>query len=197
MSYFGDCYCHLKKENEMSENIGENIRSVRKKNKMTLKTLADKTGFSISFLSQLERNKSSATLESLKKISIALGVNPGYFFQNQMLEQERIESSKLEELQISNQNIHYQSLSNDMEYPIFSPLLVTLKPKQNEGNLFQHPGQEFLYVLKGTLTVVIENKKYDLTSNQSIMFDSNQKHYWYNYTNSEVQFLCVNYDDVE
>lgn len=54
-------YCTM--ENE----LGTRIKKLRKANKMTLKTLAEKTDFSISFLSQLERGKSSATLESLKK----------------------------------------------------------------------------------------------------------------------------------
>ena len=52
--------------------LGIKIKEIRTKRRMTLKVLAEMTGFSISFLSQLERGKSSATLESLKKISIAL-----------------------------------------------------------------------------------------------------------------------------
>ena len=45
--------------------VGSRIKALRKEKNMTLKNIADATGFSISFLSQLERGKSSATLESL------------------------------------------------------------------------------------------------------------------------------------
>ena len=48
------------------DSIGEKMKSLRKERKLTLKSLAEQTGVSISFLSQVERGKSSVTLESLK-----------------------------------------------------------------------------------------------------------------------------------
>ena len=60
--------------------IGVRLKEIRKEKKMTLKDLAEGAGVSISFLSQVERGKSSVTLESLRKISEVLGVNPSTFF---------------------------------------------------------------------------------------------------------------------
>ena len=60
--------------------IGSRLKELRKQQKMTLKELAEGAGVSISFLSQVERGKSSVTLESLRKISEVLGVNPSVFF---------------------------------------------------------------------------------------------------------------------
>lgn len=162
---------------------------------MTLKTLAKQTGFSISFLSQLERGKSSATLESLKKISLALGVNPSYFFDEAEEEERIVRRGSLETEQMEKHNIYYKSLAKSMENPAFSPLLVVLKPNQNEGNLFRHAGQEFLYVLEGLLTVQLDSETYILDPSDSIMFDSRKEHYWYNYTDEDVKFLCVAYDE--
>lgn len=179
----------------MKETLGANIKALRKKNKMTLKTLASKTGFSISFLSQLERGKSSATLESLKKISLALGVNPGYFFDEADEEERIVRRGALETEQMEKHNIYYKSLAKSIENPAFSPLLVVLKPDQNEGNLIQHSGQEFLYVLEGQLTVQVDKETYVLNPSDSIMFDSRKEHYWYNYTEEDVKFLCVAYDE--
>ena len=51
----------------MTDIIGAKIKSLRKERKLTLKQIADQTNLSISFLSQVERSKSSITLESLKK----------------------------------------------------------------------------------------------------------------------------------
>ncbi len=172
----------------MAENIGINIKTLRQDQQMTLKDLANKTEFSISFLSQLERGKSSATLESLKKISMALGVNPGYFFNNSFGE------DTLETEHMKKNDIHYQSLHSTIENPAFSPHLVVLAPYQNKGNLIKHPGQEFLYVLEGELTVQIDDKIYTLEPFESIMFDSSKEHYWFNYTDEDIKFLCINYD---
>lgn len=43
------------------DSIGEKMKSLRKERKLTLKSLAEQTGVSISFLSQVERGKSSVT----------------------------------------------------------------------------------------------------------------------------------------
>ncbi|MDE0583516.1 helix-turn-helix domain-containing protein, partial [Planococcus sp. A6] len=56
--------------------IGTTLKKLRKERKLTLKQLAQETGVSISFLSQVERGKSSVTLESLRKIADALHVDP-------------------------------------------------------------------------------------------------------------------------
>ena len=181
----------------MGGELGNNIRKLRKERKSTLKDISQSTNLTISFLSQLERGKSSATLESIKKISLALDVTPSYFFDNYV----DTSLSKENTLNVSEQSIldkHgvlYKSLSNHLDKPIFSPLYVILKPGQSKGDLIQHPGQEFIYVLKGRLTIKINSNVYYLTKNEHIMFDSNKRHYWYNYSEDEVCFLCINYDD--
>lgn len=179
----------------MGNNLGVRIKKIRKDQKLTLKNLADKTGFSISFLSQLERGKSSATLESLKKISQALGVEPGFFFNDPSEDKNLIQRNVIESEQMKKHSIYYKNLHESIKNPAFSPQLVILEPQQNEGNLIKHPGQEFLYVLEGELTVQIDDKSYNLKPSESIMFDSNDNHYWYNYTTKAVKFLCVNYDN--
>lgn len=178
----------------MDNNLGVSINKLRKNQKLTLKNLADETGFSISFLSQLERGKSSATLESIKKISQALGVEPGFFFNDSMQDKDLIQRDIIETEHMKKHRIYYKSLHESIENPAFTPQLVILEPGQNEGNLIKHPGQEFLYVLEGELTVQIDSKSYVLKTSQSIMFNSSENHYWYNYSEAPVKFLCVNYD---
>lgn len=179
----------------MEENLGVLIKQIRKEKKMTLKTLSEETELSISFLSQLERGKSSATLNSLKKISLALDVNPGFFFNEIKEEGEATSSGAFKSRKTPSPNFTYKDLSDQLEKPAFAPMLITLKPGQNEGESFSHAGQEFLYVLKGELTLQIEDATQTLRPHESVMFDSNQVHYWYNFTNEEVQFLCISYDE--
>ncbi|WP_336824601.1 cupin domain-containing protein [Sporosarcina sp. USHLN248] len=171
-----------------ANHLGNKIKRIRTKRSMTLKELAEKTGFSISFLSQLERGKSSATLESLKKISIAFGVNPSYFFEENESSDDQTNSfdQRMEE-----HNIYYKDLGTMVRRRDFAPLLVILKPGQTEGNLITHRGQEFIYVIEGTLTIRLEDEIYTLLPDESIMLDSTRPHYWYNYTEKDVKFLCV------
>ena len=168
--------------------IGEKIKEIRQHQRMTLKTLAEKTGFSISFLSQLERGKSSTTLESLKKISIAFGVNPSIFFDD---EESQSNGTLMINQRADEHDIYYKDLGTMVAQRDFAPLLVVLKPGQTEGNLITHRGQEFLYVLEGKLTIQLEEQLIELRPTESYMIDSTKPHYWYNYTNSDVKLLCV------
>lgn len=158
--------------------IGEKLRKIRKMKKMTLKDLSEKTGVSISFLSQVERNKCSVTLESLRKISDALNVNPSLFFSDT-------------NYQAKSFPFFYKDLSNNVQGASFHPILATLKPKENKGNEFSHYGHEFIYVLSGVLTVSLEGNVFELRNGESIMFESSRNHYWWNDGEENVQFLLV------
>ena len=94
--------------------LGIKIKEIRTKKRMTLKILAEMTGFSISFLSQLERGKSSATLESLKKISIALEVNPSYFFIDPNEENEIVHRNSTVPIRMNEHDIYYKDLSGEI-----------------------------------------------------------------------------------
>ena len=60
--------------------ISERIRQLRTQNKLTLKDLSQKTGLSVSFLSQVENGSSSLAITSLKKIADSLNVSIKIFF---------------------------------------------------------------------------------------------------------------------
>ena len=66
---------------ELQRKIGEKIRELRKNfNNLTLAQMAERTGLSVGFLSQIELGKNSASVETLYRIARALGVDPGDFF---------------------------------------------------------------------------------------------------------------------
>src|SRR5881397_1135862 len=54
--------------------VGERLRELRRIRRCTLRTIADRSGLSESFLSQVERGRSSASIASLRKIADALGL---------------------------------------------------------------------------------------------------------------------------
>ncbi|MEK9199468.1 helix-turn-helix domain-containing protein [Ureibacillus sp. 179-F W5.1 NHS] len=161
--------------------IGERLRKIRKKKKMTLKTLSELTGVSISFLSQVERNKCNVTLESLRKISDALYVNPSIFFSDTNHDSPEVKSFPF----------YYEDLSNNIKNPSFHPILVTLKPREKEIKELTHYGHEFIYVLSGTLTLSLEGNMIELKENDSIMLESTRNHNWWNNSEQDVQFLLV------
>lgn len=176
----------------MNDLIGVKIKSLRKERRLTLKQVADRTNLSISFISQVERSKSSITLESLKKISEALGVNPSYFFsESDQKSATTIIRNIIGDTDILLNNFFYKDLSGTMENPQFHPILVLLKPGANREESYSHAGQEFLYVLEGKLTVIIDKEEHDLNPFDCIFLDSTTPHNWINKTDSVVKFLCI------
>ncbi len=53
-----------------------NVRKLRAKKRLSQKTLADKVGISVSYVSMLERGQRSPPLETIEKVAKALGVTP-------------------------------------------------------------------------------------------------------------------------
>jgi two-component system, OmpR family, response regulator len=72
----------LTPEEELHKVIGETIRTYRKDKTLTLKQMARRTGLSVSLLSQIERAETSASISSLYKISVGLGVKVRDLFGN-------------------------------------------------------------------------------------------------------------------
>jgi len=61
--------------------VGERLRELRRIRRATLRQIADRSGLSESFLSQVERGRSSASIASLRKIAEALGVSMADLFE--------------------------------------------------------------------------------------------------------------------
>ncbi|KKB34103.1 helix-turn-helix domain-containing protein [Bacillus thermotolerans] len=175
----------------MNHDIGTLIKNLRKSKKMTLKEVSEKTDLSISFLSQVERSLCSITLQSLHKISEALGVSPSYFFPDTIQMDNNLirrGNHKQPEHQTS---FIYSDLSGDVTDPLFVPRLVTLLPGDKRETPFSHKGQEFIYVLDGTLTIILDNTEYDLYPGDSIHMESTRPHNWFNKTDQPVNFIVV------
>lgn len=173
------------------DDIGKLIKMLRLKKEMTLKDVAEKTGLSIGFLSQVERGKSSITLQSISKISDALEVSRSYFFKDEVEPTKIKQNHHQKNFKFHNSNFVYQTLSGDLEHPTFEPMLVVLLPTNSHVSASTHSGQEFVYVLEGTLTVIIEDEETDLEAGSSFHIDSATPHTWYNNTSEPVRLLYV------
>ncbi|MFG0930956.1 MULTISPECIES: helix-turn-helix domain-containing protein [Staphylococcus] len=180
----------------MRKDIGHLIKNLRKEKKLTLKDVSNSSGLSISFLSQVERSHSSVTLHSLRKISEALNVSPSYFFPDTIQKDHDIIRRGGRHDQIANKSSFvYSDLSGNIENPIFVPTIVTLFPGDKRKTPFTHKGEEFIYVIEGTLTILLDQVEYDLLADDSIHMSSKQPHNWFNKTNQLTKFIFVTTND--
>src|SRR5699024_1133523 len=131
----------------MSGTLGEELKKLRKDKKMTLKELSVRSGLSISFISQIERDLKTLTFTSLKKISEAFDMYVYSFFDDKQA--APVDTSSL------NGNFSDKYLSGAIENLIVTPAFVELKAGETQHAPSTHRGQEFIYVLDVSLEVII------------------------------------------
>lgn len=176
----------------MEEDIYKKIKHMRKHKRMTLKDISEKTGLSISFLSQMERGISPITITSLKKIVSALDIQIKDLFVEQEIKEEYIRKDSDIQLQGLRRNYeHFSVLSgrfNNRKMDIFQ---LVMKPHFIDFETTSHDGEEFYYVLSGCGIFIIEGNEHCIHTGETIHFPSSKNHQIQNREDTELVMLIV------
>jgi transcriptional regulator with XRE-family HTH domain len=164
--------------------IGKKIRELRKKAGFVLQDLSDRTGLSKPLLSQIEKEIVSPPIATLLKISKALGVNIGFFFQDDYPEEKvvlvRSDESKVIDSRYfgrEESGYYYEALAYKKSKKYMEPFLVEFKRMKAEKlSYFSHEGEEFIYLLEGTLEFRTQDQQYILYPGDSLYFESSIPH---------------------
>lgn len=177
----------------METNIGEKIKELRTKRGMTLKEFGEKVELSTGYLSQLERGLTTVSVDVLKRVAAELGVELNYFFKEIKTEKKIVmRSYEKEVFQVVSSQIYYY-LSNDLTDKVLVPRFVELLPRERHEKIegFPHEGEEFVYVLEGTLTLGFEGREEILHPGDSAHYSSNTLHNWENDTSKMTRLITV------
>ncbi|MEL7565460.1 MAG: cupin domain-containing protein [Dehalobacterium sp.] len=158
------------------EEIAKRFKELRTLHNLTLKEISEKTGLSISFLSQVERGTSSLAIMSLKKIADAFNVPINYFFESWVNQNFHVKAEEIETFRLEGRSAEYGRLAGEFSGRALEPFMVIMDPGQNLGQTFTHPGEEFCYVLEGTVLVTLEGKEYLVKAGDCIHFPSTMPH---------------------
>ena len=178
----------------MAKPIGQKIRELRLHNKLTLKDLAQQTGLSVGYLSQLERGLTDIATDLLGTVAAALQVDRSHFFQQPRQAPRRILRSYEKEIfQIDSARFIHSHLTNQIGEKSLLPRFIELLPIGSAEPVlpYSHEGEEFVYVLEGVLTLFIENEQHELFPGDSAHYPSATPHNWANYTSKMVRLLVV------
>ena len=151
--------------------IGEKIKRQRKEMGLSLRDLAEKVGLTASFLSQIERDQASPSIDSLRKISRALDVPVFYFLLEREGPSPVVRRKQRRQLTLPDSKITYQLLTPNFNRKM-GVILATLDPEDGEVPLvhYQHT-EECIFVLEGELEVVLGNEVHHLLAGDAIYFD--------------------------
>lgn len=160
--------------------IAQRIRRLRLENKLTLQEMAQRIGFTKSYLSMIERGKKSPPIATLSKVAHALGVDIGAFFEQQKPEDRLVLVKAADRKAVvrdaSAFGYRYESIAPTKARKKMEPFVITLPPKIQDGILFDHEGEELFYVLEGKIQFLYGDKKYMLKKGDSVYFDSSIPH---------------------
>jgi len=163
--------------------IGEKLRTLRLGKGMGLVELGKHTGLSAGLLSKLERGKLFPTLPTLLRIAMVFSVGLDYFFTDDRRHRlvgivrraDRVrfpERPGMRDVQYYFECLDYKSTERKL-----SAYLADFQELPGEKlRTHTHAGVEFLYVLKGALTVKIGSDEYALGAEDAIYFDSSVPH---------------------
>lgn len=139
-------------------NIGGKIRRLRLKRSMGLVELGQRTGLSASFLSQLETGRVAPTLRNLARIALTFGQDLNYFFETEQRYLFRISRGKVRS-RLTIDKGHGEMISESMRVLVpdqsVVPCLAEFPESDAASSFFPEifEGEEFVYVLAGTLGV--------------------------------------------
>ena len=165
--------------------IGQQIRQLRQERRMTLQDLSSATDLSKPLLSQIENEQVIPPLATLLRIAKALNTPLHTFFQDEDNTQkclvvragEENPASRRPKLEGPPQPYRYRSLAYGKKHKHMEPFLMEFEPHQTEHvSQVQHTGEEFLYLLEGTVELCYADDVFVLNAGDSAYWDSNELH---------------------
>ncbi len=171
--------------------IGSKLKQLRIQNNLTQEELADRCELSKGFISQIERELASPSISTLSDLLQCLGTDLKDFF-NDAADNDVVFTKDdvfVKENKDDNNIINWivpNSQKHDME-----PIIITLLPGGTSYVDDPHDGEEFGYVLSGSVYVYHGGKRYKAKKNESFYYKANQVHYIKNSGKTNASVLWV------
>lgn len=172
----------MKAEGVGTESIGRKVRELRTQRGLSVRTLAARTGFSPSFISQMELDALSPSIASLEKVAEELGVSLGQFFSS-------IEAAPREVVRKEERPKHESGWSKSTVALLadgapgrkISAVEITVEPGGTSGKRSAFGAQEALVlVLSGELTVRLRGQDTELGEGDSVYVSEGAEFSWEN-----------------
>ena len=171
--------------------IGSKIKQLRLENGLTQQELANRLELTKGYISQIERNISSPSLETFFSLLEVLGTNPTAFFS--MLKNEPVVYTEEDFYEQEDEELKHLIrwiVPNALKYEM-EPIIIEIKPGGKSKTDDPHEGEEFGYCLEGEITLVLNKTKHIVKKGQSFYYTTNKEHYLINNTNKTAKILWI------
>lgn len=176
------------------ESIGNKLKQHRINKDMSIRDLSAASNIAASTISQIETGKNSPNLITLKAICDALEVPVFSLFLEEDKPKIRLVKRAVHEpfiRNISNGRQIKESLIIQGKNEMYAALVET-PPHADSGSYSHHGGEEFVFILEGSLTFDLEgDRKYELEKNDTLYYPNSIGHRWENNSDEIVRMLMV------
>lgn len=172
--------------------LGRRLRALRTSRGLSLASVAETVGLSVSFLSAVELGQSSISVGNLFKLADAYGTTVPGLSAEYRTDERNVLHPEDRPRYVAGQGLIV------IEDLIATPgaieaQRIEIKPNAGSEEPYAHPGEEFIYVLAGQLTFWLEERQqYILGEGDSLYFRSTQLHRWWNESRDPVSVLWIN-----
>jgi len=202
------------KKADASLSVGKKMKAARAAKDMALERLANETGFAVEYLNDVEEGKITPPVGALLQIAKALQMDSGSLLKEQessfallqiakalqmdsgslLKEQESSFKDRVTAYTKRTDNYAYETLTPGAENKHLKAFRITIDPKQeHKGVGYQHEGEEFDYVLKGKVQVIVGDHVNTLEAGGYLHFNSAIKHQLKNVGKDAAELIVVIY----
>lgn len=171
--------------------IGNKIKELRISVGLTQQELADRSELTKGFISQVERDLTSPSVESLLDILEALGTDPTKFFQDS--EDEKIVFCEEDYFELNNEELNYKLnwIVPNAQKNLMEPTLIELSPNGKSKEIEPYEGEEFGYVISGKIKLYYGEQSFYLKKGDTFYFRAKSNHHIENPYKSDARVIWI------
>ena len=171
--------------------LGKRLMKLRREKKLTLKNLANETGLTARYISEVEKGEVIPPVSVILQLSRALEIDSGVLLTE---EKKRRGKDSDEDFQKRTKDYTYQTLTPEARHKHLKAFRIFIDPKSDhKGVSYQHLGEEFIYVFKGKIEVMVGENKNTLAPDECLHFNSSIVHKLRNISGERAELLVVLY----
>ena len=170
-----------------SNTLGTLIRDLRQQKGWTLRQMSEKVGIPLSTLAKVEQDKLSLTYDKLQQFTSRLGLTMAEFLAHEkagdpaskIVTARRSLTGTRNSVNVATPNYDYEYLCADLREKRMVPIVARIRAHSLEefGKLVQHQGEEFIYVLEGSVEIFLQfYTSVTLKVGEGIYLDSTMGH---------------------
>ena len=156
--------------------FGARLKELRLQRGWTLEELACRSGLSKAFLSRLESGGRQASIAADLTLSRIFGVSLASLFESQIAVEPCVIVRACDAAEKYVKGLKYVSLSNAGRFYNLQPIRVKVSPTRRGNEHYHHDGEEWIYLLSGSLSLSLAGEIYDLEPGDAAHFDSRLPH---------------------